>query len=174
LHPQRRAALTTRDRLDGAAFDLDGVLTNTALVHEAAWKQVFEAFLSRQPSGGFAPFTSDDYRLYVDGRPRSEGIKAFLASRGFSLSDGHASDGLDQDTIQGLGRRKNKVFLDLVGEHGVEVYPDAVDLVRRLRAASFRTAVVSASKNCRAVLQAAGIAGLFDATVDGLDGETLG
>jgi beta-phosphoglucomutase family hydrolase len=164
--------LITRDRYDGAAFDLDGVLTKTALVHEAAWKQIFDEFLARRASATgepFAPFTGEDYRLYVDGRPRNEGISAFLASRGVSLPEGQTGESADLDTVQELGRRKNEAFAASLDREGVEVYPEAVDLVGRLRRGGVRTAVVSASKNCRAVLQAAGIHQLFDTVIDGLD-----
>jgi beta-phosphoglucomutase family hydrolase len=170
-------AFITPARFDAVAFDLDGVVTNTALLHEAAWKQLFDEFLSRRIASGaqaFAPFTPDDYRKYVDGRPRRDGIRTFLAARKVTIPEGDASDGLDRATVSGLGRRKNELFLQALEHRGVEVYADAVALTRRLRHDGFKTAVVSASKNCEAVLRAAGIADLFDAKVDGIDQERLG
>ncbi|MCO6441239.1 MAG: HAD-IA family hydrolase [Nitrococcus mobilis] len=170
-------AVITRERFDGVAFDLDGVLTKTALVHEAAWKQVFDDYLERQAKldgRPFVPFSSQDYYEYVDGRPRDDGIRAFVAARGFILPEGNPDDGPDRDTVYGLGRRKNAHFVDLLERDGVQVYPYAAPLIQRLRAAGFKTAVISASKNCAAVLRAAGIAELFDVRIDGLDRETLG
>uniref|UniRef100_UPI00135AC422 HAD-IA family hydrolase n=1 Tax=Geminicoccus flavidas TaxID=2506407 RepID=UPI00135AC422 len=114
-----------------------------------------------------------DYCRHVDGRPRDDGIRAFLESRGYRLAEGSADDGPDQDTVQGLGRRKNALFTELLKRDGVEAYPHAAELLHRLRAAGIRTAVVSASKNCAAVLQAAGIAELFDVRVDGLTREAM-
>lgn len=170
-------AVVTPERFDGVAFDLDGVLTKTALVHEAAWKRVFDAYLEHRAKldrHRFVPFSSDDYRRYVDGRPRSDGIRAFLEARGFMLPEGSPNDCPDQETILGLGRRKNGVFLELLDRDGVEAYPDAPPLIRRLREVGIRTAVVTASRNCAMVLRAAGIADLFDVRVDGLDREALG
>ena len=167
----------TPERFDGVAFDLDGVLTKTALVHEAAWKRVFDEYMERRAKldrQSFVPFTSDDYRQYVDGRPRADGIRAFLGARGFVLPEGDPDDAPEQDTVQGLGRRKNALFLDLLARQGVEAYAHVLPLIRRLREAGLKTAVVSASRNCAAVLRAAGIADLFDVRVDGLDREALG
>ena len=166
----------TPERFDGVAFDLDGVLTKTALVHEAAWKQVFDTYLKHQAAldgQAFVPFGTDDYRRYVDGRPRDDGIRIFLESRGHTLPEGGADDGPEQDTVQGLGRRKNRLFAELLKRDGVETYPHAARLLRQLHTAGIRTAVVSASKNCAAVLQAAGIAELFDVRVDGLTRDAL-
>ena len=165
------------DRFDAVAFDLDGVITRTALIHETAWKQVFDNYLMQHAQGSskpFVPFSHLDYRTYVDGRPRADGIRAFLGARGFAPSEGDPDDERDQNTVQGLGRRKNAAFLDLLERRGVELYPDAVPLIERLRNVGIATSVVTASKNGIAVLRAAGIADLFDAKVDGLDGEALG
>lgn len=167
----------TPERFDGVAFDLDGVVTNTALVHEAAWKQVFDGFLEQRAKldqRPYVPFSSDDYRRYVDGRPRRDGIRAFLGARGIVLPEGSPDDGPDQDTIEGLGRRKNALFLEILDHRGVEAYADAVQLIGRLRGARIRIAIVTASRNCAAVLHAAGIADLFDVRVDGHDQEALG
>lgn len=169
-------ALITRDRFDAVAFDLDGVITNTAVLHETAWKQLFDQFLRRRAvrdPQAFAPFTPDDYRKHVDGRPRSDGIRGFLAARGVTVPEGDESDGPESDTVKGLSRRKNQLFLEALQSRGADVYPDAVDLIRRLRKAGFKTVVVSASRNCEAVLRAARIADLFDAKIDGGVQETL-
>lgn len=166
-------AVIAPNDVDGVVFDLDGVLTNTAVLHETAWKRVFDAYLRRRAKSDghpFVPFSHDDYRRHVDGRSREDGIRTFLKARGYVLPD----DGSDQDTVRALGRRKNATFLNLIKNRGVETYPDAVLLVERLRGAGIRTAVVSASKNCTAILQAAGIADLFDVKIDGLDQAALG
>lgn len=165
------------ERFDGVAFDLDGVVTKTALVHEAAWKQVFDGFLERRAEADghrFIPFSPDDYRQYVDGRPRDDGIRTFLGARGIVLPEGSADDGPDRHTVQGLGRRKNAVFLEILERRGVEAYSDAVQLIGRLHEARIRTAIVTASRNCAAVLRAAGVADLFDVRIDGNDREALG
>jgi len=169
--------LITRDRFDAVAFDLDGVVTNTAHLHEAAWKRLFDEFLVRRiakSAQAFAPFTQDDYRKYVDGRPRSDGIRAFFAARHVTVPEGDASDGPDRYTVSGLAHRKNQLFLEALKQRGADIYPDAVALLRKLRSAAFKTAVVSASKNCEAVLHTANIADLFDVKVDGVDQERLG
>lgn len=153
-------------------FDLDGVLTQTAKVHAAAWKEMFDAFLrGRAEAGGdaFRPFEiATDYVQYVDGRLREDGVRGFLESRGIALPEGGADDPPDAETVHGLGTRKNDLVLRLIDERGVEVYPGSVRFVEAARAAGMRRAVVSASKNCRAVLAAAGIEGLFEARVDGV------
>lgn len=153
-------------------FDLDGVLTQTAKVHAAAWKEMFDAFLrGRAEAGGeaFVPFEiATDYVEYVDGKLREDGVRAFLASRGIALPTGEADDPAMAETVHGLGTRKNDLVLSLIEERGVEVYPGSVRFVEAARAAGMRTAVVSASKNCQAVLAAAGIEGLFEVRVDGV------
>ncbi len=167
-------ALITRDRFDAVAFDLDGVITNTARIHEMAWKQLFNDYLrlrAERDDRPYAPFTSADYRRHLDGRPRRDGIKAFLASRQISILDDDAVSGAD--TITNLAPRKNELFLHALESQKTQVYTDALALIRSLRQRGFKTAVVSASKNCQAVLQAAGITELFDVSVDGLDQERL-
>lgn len=155
-------------------FDLDGVLTKTAAVHAAAWKETFDAFLaSWQGPGDVAePFDIEkDYETYVDGKRREDGIRSFLQSRGIMLPDGTPQDPPDADTVYGLGNSKNLLLLKLLDERGVEVYEGSVEYVRAVRAAGLRTAVVSSSANTRQVLRAAGIADLFDARVDGKTAE---
>ena len=153
-------------------FDLDGVLTQTALVHNAAWKQTFDTFLkawSQQHGQPFVPFDSGvDYHEYVDGRPRADGVRTFLASRGITLPDGTPDDGPDQETVNGVGNRKNELVLQKIKEGAVQVYPGSVDYLHAAKAAGLRRAVVSASANCKDVLEAAGIADLLEARVDGI------
>jgi beta-phosphoglucomutase family hydrolase len=164
--------LSPRD-YDAVLFDLDGVLTRTARVHAAAWKELFDEFLRGRSAERGEPFTpfdlETDYRRHVDGLPRLEGVAAFLASRGIELPPGTPGDGPEARTVHALGRRKDEHFLRRLARDGVEVYPESVELVRALRDQGLKTAVVSSSSNCAAVLEAAGIAQLFDARVDGLD-----
>ncbi|WP_137390393.1 HAD-IA family hydrolase [Rhodoligotrophos defluvii] len=160
----------TRRRFATVLFDLDGVVTDTARVHAAAWTQVFDAFLqerAQEDTVPFVPFTRADYQAYVDGRPRLEAIRAFLPARNLSLPEGDPSDGPDRDTVHGLGARKNRLFLDHIRAHGVDVYPSTVALIRRLRALGFKVGLVTASRNCAEIVGAARLESLFDATVDG-------
>jgi beta-phosphoglucomutase family hydrolase len=153
-------------------FDLDGVLTQTAKVHAAAWKQMFDAFLrerASQTGEAFVPFdATGDYDEYVDGKPRYDGVRAFLASRDITLPDGAATDAPDAETIDGLGNRKNEIVLRLIREQGVQPYEGSVRYVEAARAAGLRRAVVSSSTNCRDVLAAAGIQNLFEQIIDGV------
>lgn len=155
----------------GWLFDLDGVLTKTAEVHAAAWKQAFDEFLDSeaQRSGKtLAPFDPvDDYQRYVDGEPRADGVRHFLAARGIELPAGSDDDPPDARTVAGLGNRKNDILLELLRTGGIRVYPGAVALVKALRSHGTPTAVVSASENTKAALEAGGIAELFDARIDG-------
>ena len=156
-------------------FDLDGVLTQTAKVHAAAWKETFDAYLrERAASGGaaFVPFDAvRDYDEYVDGKPRSDGVRSFLAARGITLPEGSPDDPPDAETIRGLGNRKNDLVLRLIRERGVEPYEGSVRYVRAAREHGLRRAVVSSSTNARDVLAAAGLADLFDNIVDGHDAQ---
>jgi len=165
-------ALSTRD-YDAVLFDLDGVLTRTASVHAAAWKKLFDSFLeqrAKQAGEPFVPFDiSSDYPRYVDGKPRHDGVQSFLASRGFELPWGTPEDGPDVQSVCALGNLKGGYFLQHLKQHGVEPYETAIELLRTLRTQEIRTAVVSSSTNCTAVLVAAGIVQLFDAQVDGTD-----
>jgi beta-phosphoglucomutase family hydrolase len=153
-------------------FDLDGVLTKTAVVHDKAWKQMFDAFLERRAEGegeDFVPFDSDsDYNEYVDGKPRYDGVRSFLESRGIELPEGEPDDPPEAETVCGLGNRKNELVLKLIEEDGVEPYEGSVRFVEAARAAGLRRAVVSSSANCKDVLVAAGIDGLFEARIDGI------
>lgn len=153
-------------------FDLDGVLTQTAVVHDKAWKQTFDAFLKQRAEAqgeDFKPFDSAaDYNEYVDGKPRYDGVRSFLESRGIKLPEGDPGDPPTAETVCGLGNRKNQLVLELIGRDGVQPYEGSVAFVKAARAAGLRRAVVSASANCKDVLEAAGIADLFEARIDGI------
>jgi beta-phosphoglucomutase family hydrolase len=153
-------------------FDLDGVLTQTARVHAAAWKEMFDAFLrDRAGRAGekFVPFDPvADYDTYVDGKPRYDGVRSFLASRAIELPEGDPSDPPSAETVYGLGNRKNELVLAMLKRDGVQVYEGSVRYVRAVRDAGLHRAVVSASANCREVLQAAGIEDLFEVRIDGI------
>lgn len=156
-------------------FDLDGVLTDTAELHAAAWKEMFDAFLRRcfrQSGEPFAPFDSvRDYQEYVDGRARADGVRTFLAARGITLPEGDPAEPPSADTVHGLGNRKNALVLALIAGGGVHPYEGSVRYVGCARKAGMACAVVSASKNCRDVLRAAGISDLFEVVVDGIVAE---
>lgn len=164
----------SKTHYDGVIFDLDGVITRTAKVHANAWKQLFDEYLKKHSNGNWQPFDKDsDYRLYVDGKPRSKGVESFLESRGIDLPHGSPDDDPDQETVCGLGNRKNQIFHKLLEKEGVEVYQPAVRLVREVLAGKMKTAVVSSSKNCKKVLEVTGISDLFQERVDGTDAEAL-
>jgi beta-phosphoglucomutase family hydrolase len=156
----------------GCLFDMDGVLTSTARLHGEAWKATFDAFLAdRKPAPGEsdAPFdVITDYREYVDGRLREDGVRAFLASRHITLPEGSPDDPPGAESVHAIAEAKNVRLLRLIDERGVQVFPGSVDLVRSSRTAGIRTAVVSASANTRSVLESAGIGDLFDVIVDGI------
>ena len=153
------------DGMAALLFDLDGVLTQTAKVHSTAWKEVFDTFLASRGDGD--TFSPNDYTAYVDGRLRQDGVRSFLASRGITLPEGRPDDPPDAATVHGLGNRKNVRLVELLEREGVERYEGSVRLLEAARDARYPTAVVSASRNCRQVLEAAGIADLFDVRVDG-------
>jgi alpha,alpha-trehalase len=165
------------DRFDAVIFDLDGVITDTAEVHARAWKEMFDAFLKsrgKKEGESLRPFDeNEDYLRHVDGKPRYDGVADFLASRDIELPYGDPGDAAENDTVCGLGNRKNWIFQEKLRQGGVEVYHSSIRLVRRLRKAGLKTAVVSSSKNCGTVLEAAGIKELFDAKVDGNDAARL-
>lgn len=162
----------TGDRYDAVLFDLDGVITDTAAVHARAWKTMFDEFLRERASQrdeAFDPFTIDgDYKRYVDGKPRYDGVRSFLQSRSIDLPEGTPDDGPRQPTVCGLGNRKNELVNRLLEDEGVAVYDGSVRLIHRLRDRGIRLAVVSSSRNCVAVLRNAGLLELFDARVDGV------
>lgn len=152
-------------------FDLDGVLTQTASVHRAAWQETFNDCLKRWEHDGepLAPFDpAADYNDYVDGRPRADGVRAFFASRGISVPDGEPDDPPDRDTVYGIGTRKNQIVQRRIREDGVQVFEGAVEYLRAARDAGLRRAVVSASQNTREVLRVTGLTDLFEEVVDGV------
>ncbi|HZV01954.1 MAG TPA: beta-phosphoglucomutase family hydrolase [Planctomycetota bacterium] len=168
----RQARLGLPPRTRACLFDLDGVLTKTATVHAAAWKQAFDDFLAaRSHATGerVVPFDAEkDYERYVDGKPRVEGVRSFLAARRIELPEGLASDPPGAPTLHGLGNRKNVILLELLRKHPAETFEGSVRYVNAARGCGLRTAVVSSSKNCQEVLASAGISDLFDARIDGL------
>lgn len=186
------AATIDPRRIDAVVFDLDGVVTDTARVHAAAWTRLFDELLVSLAERGddngadLRPFSDEDYRRYVDGKARSDGVRAFLASRGISSplgghdgpgeSDGAAeADGQGgEQAVQRLGEQKNRYFLDLLATDGVAVFSSTVDLVRALARSGVATGVISASRNCRQVLEAAGLGDLFQVRVDGVVAADLG
>jgi beta-phosphoglucomutase family hydrolase len=149
-------------------FDLDGVLTRTATVHAAAWKEMFDGFLRLREGEGYTPFGQTDYDEYVDGRPRADGVRTFLASRGITLPEGTDGDPPGEETVHGLGNRKNALLLEKIRQDGVEVYPGSVRYLKAVRDAGLRTAVVSSSANCRQIIASVGIESFFDVRIDGV------
>jgi alpha,alpha-trehalase len=166
------------DRPAAVAFDTDGVITRTAAVHAAAWAAMFDGYLASLPVDVLppdrrGPFTQDDYRRYVDGRKRYDGVALFLASRGLHPPPGDIDDPPDRPTVHGLGNRKNQQFLRILAEDGVQPYESTLTFVRRLRAVGVKVAAVSASENCALILAAAGAGDLFDTRVDGITAREL-
>jgi beta-phosphoglucomutase family hydrolase len=179
--PQQRASkgMISHERYDAVLFDLDGVLTDTASIHAACWKKMFDEYLRKRAAArgeAFRPFDrAEDYRVYVDGKPRFDGVRDFLGSRGIRLSEGHPGDPPDAETVAGLGNRKNSLFDEIIEGGGVQPYAGSVKLVQQLRQRGLQLAVVSSSHNCSAVLSAANLDGYFNARVDGntIDTERL-
>ncbi len=156
------------DDILACLFDLDGVVTKTAVVHAAAWKEMFDAFLRERDGADFRPFGDADYDTYVDGRPRADGVRTFLASRGIELPEGTPGDPPDARTVHGLGNRKNELLLERIRTDGVEAYDGTLRYLGAVRARGLRTAIVSSSANCRDVLRSIGAEDLFDVRVDGV------
>lgn len=161
-----------RGDFDAFLFDMDGVLTDTASVHAAAWKRAFDGFLQRRAEASgeaFVPFDiTRDYQHYVDGKPRDKGVAGFLESRGIALPHGEPTDAPGDGTVWAVGNAKNTYVLDLIAEGKVEQFPDTIELVRFLRANGKKTAVVSSSANTKAILAAVDLTDLFDERVDGI------
>jgi beta-phosphoglucomutase family hydrolase len=156
------------DRISGLLFDLDGVLTGTAVLHRAAWRETFDSFLREREGPGFAPFTDQDYLEYVDGRPRADGVRTFLASRGIVLPEGQPDDPTTAVTVHGVGNRKNEAVLKIIAERGVNPYPGSVRYLTAARDAGLAIGVVTASANGAAVLDAAGLSPLIQVRIDGV------
>lgn len=172
LSPAARIGLP--DGIVACIFDLDGVLTTTADLHFAAWKETFDALLRTVEGDRFREFDKQDYAKYVDGRPRADGVRIFLESRGIHLPLGEPDDPPDAETVNGVGNRKNVLLLQIIEERGVEPYPGSVRYLNAVRAAGLKIAVVSSSANAEAVLSAAGLSDFVDVRVDGLDIVRLG
>jgi alpha,alpha-trehalase len=164
------------ERFDAVVFDMDGVITDTARVHFAAWRRLFDEFLAEAAPEGTdrSEFTHDDYLRHVDGRSRIDGIEAFLASRGITLSRGTPDDEPGNETVWALANRKNEHFLRTLSAEGAIAFASTLDVARSLIAAGVRTAVVTASRNRAVVLEAAGADDLFDEHVDGVDAAEMG
>jgi beta-phosphoglucomutase family hydrolase len=176
VNKSSRVALPTH--ISACLFDLDGVLTRTATVHAAAWKQMFDDFLSRRAGGeaeDLQPLRLPaDYVRYIDGKLRTDGVRSFLDSRGIILPEGSPGDPPMAETIHGLAGRKNEIVVDLLEREGVDVYEGSIRFVEAARDAGFRCAVVSASKNAGAALRSADIAHLFEVRIDGAVAEHEG
>lgn len=168
----------SKDLFDAVLFDMDGVVTRTADIHAACWKKMFDEFLQEEAQRTGRPFVpfdiAVDYNLYVDGMLRQEGVRSFLESRGIQLAPGNPNAPVDQASIWGLGNRKERMFMEMLQDKGVEVFADGIALLVGVRQLGLKTAVVSSSKNCRAVLQAARIEEYFDVRVDGVTVEQCG
>jgi beta-phosphoglucomutase family hydrolase len=168
---QSQSKRVSRDQYDAVLFDLDGVITNTANLHATCWKQMFDEYLrkrAQQRSEAFRPFDlATDYRLYVDGELRFDGVRDFLRSRGIQLAEGHPNDFANVETVHGLGNRKNELVNRTIAEVGVEPYAGTVEFIHQLRRDGFKIAVVTSSQNCDAVLRAAKLDDFFEVRVDG-------
>jgi beta-phosphoglucomutase family hydrolase len=157
------------DSVTACLFDMDGVLTDTASLHAEAWKRSFDAFLREYQGVDAQPFDIEaDYEQHVDGKPREDGVRDFLASRGIDLPEGSPDDPPEAATVTGVAKRKNVLVLALIDERGVDVYEGSVRFVKAAREAGMRTAVVSSSANTAHILEAAGMSDQFDARVDGV------
>jgi beta-phosphoglucomutase family hydrolase len=168
---QQHSRRVSRDRYDAVLFDLDGVVTDTAGIHATCWKQMFDKYLQKRASNrgeAFRPFDlTTDYRLYVDGKPRFDGVRDFLSSRGIELPEGDADDPAEVETVCGLGNCKNDLVNQAIADVGVEPYEGTVQFIHQLRSSGFKIAVVTSSQNCATVLKAANLDEFFEIRVDG-------
>ena len=162
---------------DAAIFDMDGVITKTTLVHSTAWKMMFDEYLHQREKAHrepFREFCGADYLSFVDGRPRYQGVDAFLKSRGITIPFGEAADKPQKETVCGLGNRKNALFNEIIKKHGVEVYPSTIQLIKELLAHGIKIGVATSSRNCVQILAGAKISPLFETRVDGVVSAELG
>jgi beta-phosphoglucomutase family hydrolase len=168
--PETKCAVT-RERYEAVLLDLDGVITDTAGTHAACWKQMFDEYLQKraiQRGEAFRPFDiATDYRLYVDGKPRYDGVRDFLTSRGIRLPEASPDDPAQAETVHGLGNRKNDLVNKIIEDGGVTPYAGSVKFLHQLHNQRFKIAVVTSSQNCAAVLRAAKLDHFFDVQVDG-------
>ena len=159
-------------------FDLDGVVTKTALVHAAVWEEIFDEYLRLREERDKEPFREfthqNDYLPYVDGKPRYKGVKSFLESRGINIPYGEPTDSPDTETICGIGNKKNAKFCQVLRAKGVEVYPSTIELIKSLEAAGVKIGIASSSKNCKEILEVAKIENFFKTRVDGIVSVELG
>ena len=162
-------------QIDALIFDLDGVVTQTRKLHKKAWKQLFDQFFaSSSDFGDQKPMSEADYVAHIDGKPRYDGVRDFLESRSIDMPFGKTADPPGMKSICGLGNHKNELFRKVLDSDGADVYENAVSLIKKWRKKGGKTAIVSSSKNCKAVLERAGLSELFDVRVDGLTAEELG
>ena len=168
----------SKHRFSAVIFDLDGVITQTALVHSTAWKEMFDTYLKYREEKYGEPFKefshTDDYLPYVDGKPRYKGVASFLESRGIDIPFGDPSDLPEAETACGLGNRKNLTFNEILDRDGVKLYDSTVELIHDLKKAGIRIGVASSSKNCKPVLETAGLLEMFETRVDGVVSAELG
>lgn len=173
-HPERASRWPDGAGFAAVIFDMDGVVTDTASVHAAAWKALFDEVLPTLAGSTQAVFDLDrDYRDFVDGRTREDGVRRFLSSRGLQVPEGTPGDGPETPTVYGLAARKQRLFADAIARGGVKTFGSTVNVLRRLRAAGVPTALVTSSRNSATVLDAAGVSDLFTVRVDGSDAEHL-
>ncbi|NLE82173.1 MAG: beta-phosphoglucomutase family hydrolase [Rhodococcus sp.] len=154
--------------ISACLFDLDGVLTGTAVLHKKAWKQTFDGFLAERDGEDFEPFTDSDYQNYVDGRPRADGVRTFLESRRIALPEGAPDDPPTAETINGVGNRKNELLLKVIDQEGVDPYPGSVHYIKTAYDQGFKIAVVTSSANGKAVLEAADLTRYVHIRIDGV------
>ncbi len=162
---------------DAVVFDLDGVITKTAVTHFAAWKKTFDALLRKREKehrDPFVPFTRKDYLDYVDGKPRYKGVDSFLKARGIALPWGNPDDAPGKETVCGVGNKKNNAFKEVLEQEGTEVYPSTLELIRNLKKKRIKLGVASSSKNCLSVLKAVNLDDMFEARVDGVVSAEMG
>ena len=175
---RQHSSRVSRDKYDAILFDLDGVVTDTADLHAKCWKQMFDEYLqkrAKQSGETFRPFDlATDYRLYVDGKPRFDGVRDFLSSRGIQLPEGKADDPAEAETVCGLGNRKNDLINQLIADVGVKPYEGTVQFIHELHRNGFKIAVVTSSQNCTAVLKTAKLDDFFEVRVDGNTIDTQG
>jgi beta-phosphoglucomutase family hydrolase len=168
-----QSTVISPERYDAVLFDMDGVVTRTASVHFAAWKTTFDSFLKNKNEKQFSEFTQENYLEFVDGKPREDGVRSFLQSRGIKLPEGNSNDPPGIDSVSALARKKEDEFLRLIHTNGVEPYETTIALIKSLRHAKIKTALVTASKNGAEILKLTKLSSLFDATVTGIDAEEL-
>ncbi|MFW5707207.1 MAG: beta-phosphoglucomutase family hydrolase, partial [Bacteroidota bacterium] len=159
--------------IEALIFDLDGVITQTRKTHKKAWKEMFEQYF-RENHPGQQSMTEEDYLVYIDGKPRYQGVKSFLESREIRLPFGNPDDAPGFNTVCALGNIKNQMFNEVLDRDGVEVYDDALEKLREWKKMGLKTAIVSSSKNCKKIMEAAGIEDLFDVRVDGVVAQDIG